>query len=146
MVPVAALCKIGVMKAKALIRQRSTESTPLPSEDFAAAAAADARVMRMLHGHNPLYWHHQIHHLFSDAGLSTRRIEHVQHHPDWQAWLTVEDFPLAPDNDAAAKQLWRILCDGGLKVVNNQLNIVDRRGDKLRIAFRLDLGSPEAAT
>lgn len=63
-VPVEALCKIDVMKAKALIRQRSKESTPSPSEVFAAAVAADARIMRMLHGHKAVYWHHQIHHLF----------------------------------------------------------------------------------
>lgn len=65
----------------------------------------------------------------------------MKHHPEWQAWLTVDDFPLAPDNDAAAKQLGKILGDGGLKVVDNQVNIVDRRGDKLRIAFLLDLGA-----
>jgi hypothetical protein len=38
-----------------------------------------------------------------------------------------------------------VLRDGGIKVVRDEFNIIDRRGDKLRCVFLLDLGAPGAA-
>jgi hypothetical protein len=38
-----------------------------------------------------------------------------------------------------------VLRDGGIKVVRDEFNIIDRRGDKLRCVFLLDLGAPGVA-
>jgi hypothetical protein len=34
---------------------------------------------------------------------------------------------------------------GGIKIVRDEFNIIDRRGDKLRCVFLLDLGAPGVA-
>jgi hypothetical protein len=54
-------------------------------------------------------------------------------------------FDLAPDNKAAIKQLRKVLADGGIKVLRDEFNIIDRRGDKLRCVFLLDLGAAGVA-
>lgn len=128
------------MKQKAPLRQPIKKSNRPPLEDLDAASTS--LVLEMLHAPNDLYWHHRIKNLFADVGLATRRIEHEPHHPVWRVWLTREHFALAPDNDTAIKQLRKILRDGGLKVVNKELNVIDRRGDKFVIVFLLDIGSP----
>lgn len=96
----------------------------------------------MLHGENDCYWHGRIQHLFAKAGIATRRIEQMEEHPIWQAWLTRETFALSPDKKTAIRQLRRVLRDGGLKIVCDEFNIIDRRGDKLRVVFRLEIGAP----
>ena len=52
---------------------------------------------------------------------------------------------LSPDKKTAIRQLRKVLRDGGIKVVRDEFNIIDRRGDKLRCVFLLDLGAPGAA-
>jgi hypothetical protein len=37
------------------------------------------------------------------------------------------------------------LAKGGIKIVRDEFNIIDRRGDKLRCVFLLDLGAPGVA-
>ena len=116
------------------------KNTKLPTEVL--DAASQDRAVQMLHGPDDLFWHHRIKTLFAEAGMTTRRVERMEEHPIWQAWLTRMSFDLDPDKKAAIRQLRKILSDGGLKVVNKELNIIDRRGDQLRIVFMLDLGSP----
>ena len=116
------------------------KNTKLPLEVL--DGASKDRVMQMLLGENDCYWHHRIQHLFAEAGIATRRIEQMEEHPIWQAWLTRETFALSPDKRTAIRQLRRVLRDGGIKVVRDQFNIIDRRGDKLRCVFILDLGAP----
>jgi len=43
------------------------------------------------------------------------------------------------------KQIRKILKDGGIKIARDQFCIFDRRGDKLKCAFLLDLGVPGVA-
>ena len=104
--------------------------------------ASKDRVMQMLLGENDCYWHHRIQHLFAEAGIATRRIEREEAHPVWRAWLTRLSFDLDSDTRAAIRQLREILRDGGIKVVRDEFNIIDRRGDKLVVVFMLDLGAP----
>ena len=99
----------------------------------------------MLHGENDLFWHGRIKRIFADVGIATRRIEQEEAHPVWQAWLTRERFDLSPDTKTAIRQLRKVLRDGGIKVVRDEFNIIDRRGDRLRCVFLLDLGAPGVA-
>jgi hypothetical protein len=39
----------------------------------------------------------------------------------------------------------RLSVKGGIKALRDQFNIIDRRGDKLRCVFLLDLGAPGVA-
>jgi hypothetical protein len=107
--------------------------------------ATEDRVLQMLHGEGDPYWHGRIKSVLAKAGIATRRIEREEAHPVWQAWLTRMTFDLAPDNKAAIKQLRKVLADGGIKIVRDEFNIIDRRGDKLRCVFLLDLGAPGVA-
>jgi hypothetical protein len=96
----------------------------------------------MLHGENDLFWQDRIKRIFAAVGIATRRIEREEAHPIWQAWFTRERFDLRPDMKTAIRQLRKVLRDGGIKVVRDEFNIVDWRGDKLRCVFMLDLGAP----
>ena len=91
------------------------------------------------------YWHRRIKLVLAAAGIATRRIEREEVHPVWQAWLTRTTFNLDPDTKTATKQIRKILKDGGIKIARDELNIIDRRGDKLKCAFLLDLGVPGVA-
>ena len=95
----------------------------------------------MLHGENDCYWHHRIRTLFAEAGIATRRIQRMQEHAIWQCWLTRVSLDPNSVPKLAIRQLRKILRDGGLKVANGEFNIIDRRGDKLRVVFMLDIGS-----
>lgn len=99
----------------------------------------------MLHGENDLFWQSRIKRIFAAVGIATRRIEREEAHPIWEAWLTRETFDLSPDRKKAIRQLRKVLRDAGIKVVNDEFNIIDRRGDKLRCVFLLDLGAPGGA-
>jgi hypothetical protein len=119
------------------------KTTRLPMEVLDDASTS--RVIEMLHGENDLFWHGRITRLFAAAGIITRRIEKMEEHPIWETWLTRERFNLSPDKKTAIRQLRKVLRDGGIKVVRDEFNIIDRRGDKLRCVFMLDLGAPGAA-
>ena len=107
--------------------------------------ATEDRVLQMLCGEGDPYWHGRIKRVLANAGIATRRIEREEAHPVWQAWLTRTSFDLAPDNKTAIKQLRTVLTEGGIKVLRDEFNIIDRRGDKLRCVFLLDLGAPGVA-
>ena len=107
--------------------------------------ASTSRVIQMLHGEDDLFWQGRIKRIFATVGIATRRIEREEVHPIWQAWLTREKFDLSPDRKTAIRQLRKVLREGGLKVVRDEFNIIDRRGDKLRCVFMLDLGAPGVA-
>jgi hypothetical protein len=107
--------------------------------------ASTSRVIQMLHGENDLFWQGRIKRIFAAVGIATRRIEQEEAHPVWQAWLTRERFDLSPDKKTAIRQLRKVLRDGGIKIVRDEFNIIDRCGDKLRCVFLLDLGAPGAA-
>jgi hypothetical protein len=107
--------------------------------------ATEDRVLQMLCGEGDPYWHGRIKRVLADAGIATRRIEREEAHPVWQAWLTRTTFDLSPDTKTAIKQLRKVLAEGGIKVLRDEFNIIDRRGDKLRCVFLLDLGAPGIA-
>jgi hypothetical protein len=88
------------------------------------------------------YWHQRIKGVLAAAGFATRCQEGEEAHSIWQAWLTRTTFDLSPDTKTAIKQLRKVLKDGGIKIARGEFNIIDRRGDKLRCAFLLDLGLP----
>ena len=119
------------------------KNTKLPPVD--PDAASIECVVQMLHGQNDDFWHHRIKHLFAAAGIATRRVECEEAHPVWQVWLTRLSFDLSPDKKTAIRQLRRVLRDGNLKVVRDEFNIIDRRGDKLRCVFLLEMGAPGVA-
>jgi len=121
-------------------RKKNTRLPPQVLDD-----ASTSRVIQMLHGENDLFWHERIKRIFAAVGIATRRVEREEAHPIWQAWLTRERFDLSPDKKTAIRQLRKVLCDGGIKIVRDEFNIIDRRGDKLRCVFLLDLGAPGAA-
>jgi hypothetical protein len=118
-------------------KKKNTKPPPINLD-----TASMGRVMQMLHGENDHFWHHRIQRVFAKAGIATRRIERMEEHPIWRAWLTRRSFALASDTRAATLQLRRILSDGGIKIVRGEFNIVDWRGDKLVVVFMLDLGAP----
>jgi hypothetical protein len=120
-----------------------SNTTNLPLEILDAASTN--RVIEMLHGENDLFWQGRIRRVFAAVGIATRRIERMEEHPIWQAWLTMGTFDLSPDTKTAIRQLRKMLRDGGIKVVRDEFNIIDRRGDKLRCVFMLDLGASGAA-
>ena len=66
-------------------------------------------------------------------------------HPIWQIWLTLETFDLNPDKKKAIRQLRKVLRDGGIRVVRDEFNIIDRKQNKIRCVFILDLGAPGIA-
>ena len=105
--------------------------------------ASEDRIFQLLHGDD--YWHGRIKRVLADAGIATRRIERQEAHPLWQAWLTRISFDLDPDKKVASKQIRRVLVKSGIKIVRDEFNIIDRRGDKLRCVFLLDLGAPGVA-
>lgn len=107
--------------------------------------ASTSRVIQMLHGEDDLFWQGRIKRIFATVGIATRRIEREEAHPIWQAWLTRESFDLSPSKKIAIRQLRKVLRAGGLKIVRDEFNIIDRRGDKLRCVFMLDLGAPGSA-
>ena len=84
-------------------------------------AASIDRVIQMLHGENNLFWHDRIKRIFAAVGIATRRIEQEEAHPVW------------------------LLRDGGIKIVRDEFNIINRCGDRLRCVFLLDLGALGAA-
>jgi hypothetical protein len=122
------------------------KTTSLPLEVLEVLDdASTSRVIEMLHGENDLFWQGRIRRIFAAVGIATRRIEREEAHPIWQAWLTRERFDLSRDRKTAIRQLRKVLRDGGVKVVSGEFNIIDRRGDKLRCVFMLDLGAPGVA-
>jgi hypothetical protein len=112
---------------------------PAP-KNLADSDAVKNCIFKMLHG--DLYWHEAIRGILASAGFITRRIERMETHPVWRLWLTRTSFDLDPDIPTAAKQIRKILVKGGIKIVRNDFDIIDRRGDKLRCYFVLDLGAP----
>lgn len=75
----------------------------------------------------------------------TRRIEREEAHPIWIAWLTRTTFDLSPDKNMAIRKIRKVLQKGGIKIVHDEFNIIDRRGDKHNCVFLLDLGAPGVA-
>jgi len=102
--------------------------------------ALKEQVFKMLYGDH--YCHETIRRILASAGFFTRRIERMESHPVWLLWLTRTSFDLAADNPTAAKQIRKVLVKGGIKVLRDEFDIIDRRGDKLRCVLVLDLGAP----
>jgi hypothetical protein len=118
----------------------SNKSLKPAPKNLANSLAVKDCIFKMLHGDH--YWHEAIRRLLASAGFITRRIERMESHPVWPLWLTRTSFDLAADNPTAAKQIRKMLVKGGIKIVRNRFDIIDRRGDKLRCVFVLDLGAP----
>jgi len=119
------------------------QSTSVFPEDIDDHVVLREHIFQVLEGDD--YWHDRIRRILGDAGIATRRLEREEAHPIWQAWLTRISFDLDADNKRAIRQLRKVLADGGLEVVRDEFNIIDRRGDKLRCVFILALGSAGVA-
>lgn len=116
--------------------------THLP-EDVADHVVLKEHIFSVLEGDD--YWHDRIKCALATAGFITTRLQREPEHPVWLAWLTRATFDLSPDKKTAIRQLRKALGKGGIKVVRDEFNIIDRRGDKLRCVFLLDLGAPGVA-
>jgi hypothetical protein len=89
------------------------------------------------------YWHDRIKSVLAAAGLTTTRIQREDEHPTvWFMWLTRTSMVLDADKKTASKQIRKLLVKGGIKILPTELSVIDRRGDKLRCAFVLELGTP----
>jgi len=88
------------------------------------------------------YWHERIKRVLAAAGFVTRRIEQLETHPVWTMHLTRTSFDLAADNPTAAKQIRKVLCKGGVKILRNELSVVSRSKNWIVCAFALELGAP----
>ena len=122
---------------------RQTVPEPTSSQNsWEEVDTAPATIKGILGGRLDDYWHGRIQRIFADAGFATRRLEREEAHPIWLAWLTRTTFDLSRDKKVAIKQLRKVLNQGGIKVLRDQFNIIDWRGDKLRCVFILDLGLP----
>lgn len=115
-------------------------NTPSDPDNLGDYEAVKALAFDMLE--DASYWHAKIRRILAAAGIATRRIVRMEEHPIWECWLTRTTFDLSPDKKTAIRQLRKVLSDGGIKVVRDEFNIIDRRGDKLRCVFLLDLGAP----
>jgi hypothetical protein len=115
---------------------------PVP-EDVDDPVALMEHVCSVVEGDD--YWHDRIKCALATAGFITTRLQRETEHPVWLAWLTRTTFDLSPDKKTAIKQLRKILRDGNIKVVRDEFNIIDRRGDKLRCVFLLEKGAPGIA-
>jgi len=110
-------------------------------EDVDDPVALMEHVCRAVEGGG--YWHDRIRSVLAAGGLTLTRIQREDEHPTvWFMWLTRTSMALDADKVAAAKQIRKLLVKGGLKVLANELSVIDRRGDKLRCAFVLEPGTP----
>ena len=110
------------------------------AESFDDPVALKEHIFTMLHGDD--YWHDRIKRVLAAAGFVTTRIQREPEHPVWLMWLTRTSFALDADKQTAAKQIRKLLTKAGVKILRNELSVIDRRGDKLRCAFVLELGAP----
>ena len=127
---------------KRLHRTRAiTRSSQKPQpENFDDPVALKEQIFTMLRDDH--YWHERIKRILAAAGFITRRIEQLDSHPVWTMHLTRTTCDLAADNPTAAKQIRKILCKGGVKILRNELSIVSRNKDWIQCAFVLELGAP----
>lgn len=113
---------------------------PLP-EDLDDPVALMEHVCRAVEGGG--FWHDRIRGVLAAAGLTITRIQREKEHPTvWLMWLTRTSFALNADKEAAAKQIRKLLVKAGIKILRNELSVIDRRGDKLRCAFVLESSAP----
>jgi hypothetical protein len=118
----------------------STNYQPVP-EDVDDPEILMEHVCRAVEGGG--YWPDRIRSVLAAAGLTVTRIQHEEEHPTvWLMWLTRTSFALDADKMTAAKQIRKLLVKGGLKIGPKDLSVIDRRGDKLRCAFVLEMSSP----
>ena len=129
--------RLKIMTNHQTVPEPTASQNSWEEEDTGAAT-----IKGILAGHLDSYWHGRIQRIFADAGFVTRRLEREEAHPIWLAWLTRTTFDLSRDKKVAIKQLRKVLNQGGIKVLRDQFNIIDWRGDKLRCVFILDLGLP----
>lgn len=88
------------------------------------------------------YWPDRIRSVLAVAGLTLTRMQRQDEHPTvWFMWLTRTSMALDADKETAAKQIRKLLVRGGIKIRPTELRVIDRRGDKLRCAFVLELGT-----
>jgi len=119
------------------------KNLPPDPDDLGDYEAVKAIALDMLQ--DASYWHAKIRRILASAGIATRRIVRMEVHPIWECWLTLESFDLSLDKKTAIRQLRKVLRDGGIKVVSDEFNIIDRRKDKLHCVFMLDVGAPSIA-
>lgn len=109
-------------------------------EDVDDPVALMEHVCRAVEGGG--YWHDRIRSVLAAAGLTLTRIQREDEHPTvWFMWLTRTSMALDADKKTAAKQIRKLLVKGGIKILPTELSVIDRRGDKLRCAFVLELGN-----
>jgi hypothetical protein len=120
-----------------LYPKHSTRGTLRPNpENLGDCDAVKDSVFTMLR--DDLYWHERIKRVLAAAGFITRRIEQLDTHPVWTMHLVRTSFDLASDNPTVAKQIRKMLCKDGIKILRNELSIVSRKGlDSVRVCFAI---------
>ena len=127
-------------KLKPVTETIDTGNPPSDPDNLGDYDAVKELTFNMLQGGG--YWHDRIKRILATAGFVTRRIEQEEAHPVWRMYLTRTSFDLAADQPTADKQIRKVLCKGGIKILRNELSIVSRNKDWIQCAFVLELGAP----
>ena len=125
------------MKARHF-KQFVLQRPPPPSVEQVAAPPLLKCSVGMLGGDS--FWMSRIRIILNSAGFIAKQIQREPEHPVWLMSLTRVSFALAADNAVAARQIRKLLVDGGIKIGRGELSVIDRRGDQLRCAFVLGPG------
>jgi len=89
------------------------------------------------------YWPNRIKQAFSKGGFAVHRLEREAHHPVWIAWLNVGSSDLPADRKLAAKLLRKALAEAGLRIRAGELDVVERRRDRVKCVLLFGTVLPE---
>jgi hypothetical protein len=89
------------------------------------------------------YWPNRIKQAFSKAGFAVHRLEREAHHPVWIVWLNAGSSDLPADRKLAAKQIRKALGAAGLRILAGELDVVERRRDRVKCVFLFGAVLPE---
>jgi len=81
------------------------------------------------------YWPNRVKQAFSKAGFAVHRLEREDHHPVWIVWLNVGAGDLPADRKLATKQIRKALGQAGLRIRAGELDVVERRRDRVKCVF-----------
>ena len=89
------------------------------------------------------YWPNRIKQAFSKGGFAVHRLEREAHHPVWIVWLNVGSGDLPADRKLAAKLLRKALAEAGLRIRAGELDVVERRRDRVKCVLIFGAVLPE---
>jgi hypothetical protein len=81
------------------------------------------------------YWEGRVRNAFATAGLVVDCLEQVEPHPVWAVWLNVRPGELPAERKLASKQLRKALAKAGLQIRAGELDVVEQRRGRVKVAF-----------